>query len=291
MNDMAQVRRTPSQPLCWTFQTLADNVWQDLRDSYVAGLVRDEETITNDLMLAIWRHHPYDVIVYQFTKKEEAKTGADWEWWFTDNDHWFGMRVQAKIVDIKSKSYKTIRHTVGDPPRPQIDILVHEARRKHMYPVYLFYNYWPDWPRGIPCDCGQYFSKPTVASCCVADARAVRAALRTRGVSAQKLWKIFFVWSCLVCCSSDTGSNKPLPIRAREIASFMASVGRAHSEGSDDDLDWSVPQPSREPPSYIRRLLDTPADQRRTIMEEIRREIGPVDGLMVVRELPEGYEG
>ena len=60
-------KRRHSRLLCQTFAGLAEKVWKDLRDAYSAGLVRDEETITNDLMLSLWRLHPAEVIVYQFS--------------------------------------------------------------------------------------------------------------------------------------------------------------------------------------------------------------------------------
>jgi hypothetical protein len=40
----------------------------------------------------------------------------------------------------------------------------------------------------------------------------------------------------------------------------------------------------REPPSYVRRLLDTPLDGRGRIIEELRREAGTIGTLVIMRE-------
>jgi hypothetical protein len=81
---MAKLPKTFSRPLCESFVELANRVWTDLRDASHAGLIRDEETITNDLLLALWRRHPHEIIIRQLKRYQESFEGADWEWWFTD---------------------------------------------------------------------------------------------------------------------------------------------------------------------------------------------------------------
>ena len=56
----------------------------------------DEETITQDLQLDISAALPV-MIVRTFTKRQAARTGADWQWeWWFEGRRWFGLRVQAK---------------------------------------------------------------------------------------------------------------------------------------------------------------------------------------------------
>ena len=49
-----------------------------LRNATRGGLNRGEETITDDLLLNVRNAHPHEVITYQFNKREENFTGADW---------------------------------------------------------------------------------------------------------------------------------------------------------------------------------------------------------------------
>ena len=66
----------------------------DLGAATRGGVGRGEETITEDLLPNVKKAHPYDVIEYQFNKREEFFTGADWEWWLTDGRLWFGLRFR-----------------------------------------------------------------------------------------------------------------------------------------------------------------------------------------------------
>ena len=78
-----------SRPLCRTFGIEAEKIWTMLGAAYSGGVGRSEETITEDLLLNVKTAHPYEVIEYQFNKREEAFTGADWEWWLTDGRLWY----------------------------------------------------------------------------------------------------------------------------------------------------------------------------------------------------------
>ena len=93
---MPPLPRLPYHHLCASFQRLSECIWDDLAAATRATLHRDEETITNDLLLDLWRLHPSDVIIVQFNKPQEARTGADWLWTLTDGIMWFSMLVQAK---------------------------------------------------------------------------------------------------------------------------------------------------------------------------------------------------
>jgi hypothetical protein len=39
-----------------------------------------------------------------------------------------------------------------------------------------------------------------------------------------------------------------------------------------------------EPPTYVRRLLDRPLDERGSVIEELSREVGEIGSLIVIRE-------
>lgn len=41
-------------------------------------------------------NHPYEICIQRFDAHTEARTGADWQWWFRDRYGYAGFRVQAK---------------------------------------------------------------------------------------------------------------------------------------------------------------------------------------------------
>jgi hypothetical protein len=113
----AKSKAKAARTLCASFQRLSECIWDDLEAATRATLQRDEETITNDLLLDLWRLHPSDVIIVQFNKPQEARTGADWLWTLTDGTTWFSMLVQAKRLYQKTERYEKLGHSVGNPPR------------------------------------------------------------------------------------------------------------------------------------------------------------------------------
>lgn len=59
-----------------------------------------EETITQDLLLDIAIAMPA-MTVKAFTKRQEGRNGADWQWeWWFEGRQWFGLRVQAKRLKL-----------------------------------------------------------------------------------------------------------------------------------------------------------------------------------------------
>jgi hypothetical protein len=41
-----------------------------------------EETITETILLELGTRHPKEISLLPFNKREEGRTGADWEWCF-----------------------------------------------------------------------------------------------------------------------------------------------------------------------------------------------------------------
>jgi hypothetical protein len=140
-NGMPQPLKISAPSLCPTFERESKKIWRDFGSAYGSGLLRSEETITEDLLLAIQRSHPLQVITIPFHKGQEARTGADWEWWLTNGSLGTGLLIQAKRLDRDSHKYPEIKHKVGHPAKPQIDLLIEQSKLKGIDPLYFFYNY------------------------------------------------------------------------------------------------------------------------------------------------------
>ena len=151
----------PSASLCPTFETQAEKIWHELSLAQSMGIDRDEKTVTNNLLLEITRSHPADVITIQFLTPQEKFTGADWEWWLTDGQSWFGLLIQAKRLGRTTHKYEELKHRVGKNRTPQIELLLNCAKHKGIDPLYLFYNYKSGRLESLQWSCGSIY--PNIA--------------------------------------------------------------------------------------------------------------------------------
>ena len=122
-----------------TFLELGDLTSQNLEFSHLDDVhVRyGEETITEFNLLEIRRRHHNRVRIKTFTRHEEATNGADWEWKIIGNIYTYNMRVQAKR--LQRDDILKINHRVKSSGQLQRKLLIDEAERDKMKPVYCIY--------------------------------------------------------------------------------------------------------------------------------------------------------
>lgn len=268
-----------SRPLCRTLGVETEKIWVDLGRASGAGLIRSEETITDDLLLNVQTAHPYEVITYQFNKREEPFTGADWEWWLTDGHLWYGLLIQAKRLDLKSHKYPQIKKVVGKPGTPQIDLLIEQARLKGIDPLYFFYNYSTGSPSAFTWNCGTTPFDLYQLGCTVAHAAAVNRVLGKGGAGLPRISPISYPLRCLVCCPVLAEPDDSLPGCAHGISKRL----RIFAE-QVDTAPYGDPHPLAEPPGYVRRLLATAPDERGRVIEELRDQVGPIGSLIIIKD-------
>lgn len=278
---MIALPRIASPPLCRTFAAQAEKIWNDLWTARFSGINRSEETITEDFLLDVCRAHPREVTTFQFNKREESFTGADWEWWLTDGRQWLGLLIQAKRLGPKSGKYEAIRHWVKSAEMWQMDLLLWQASRKGIDPLYCFYNYSPAWP-ALTWKCCAAPSKLELFGCTVAHATAVQGRLAQGGAGLPKMSEVSYPLACLVCCPGATDPAPTLPVRARDVTARLRMMA---------DMDAGAPSKGAEtgalrdrPPSYVERLLDCLPEDRQRVIEEIRHEAGDIGSLIVIHE-------
>lgn len=277
---MTGVPKLRTVMLCGTFVVQAARIWDDLEASQSLGITRDEETITNDLLLTVQKAHPYEVLTFQFRKPEEKVTGADWEWWLTDGRLWLGLLIQAKRLDPKSHKYKSIKHKVGKDHVRQIDLLIDQARSKRIHPLYFFYNYSPSGLSAFSWHCGGTAPDLPQLGCTVAHAVAVDRALRQGGAGLPKMSEVSLPMKCLVCCPIWVDPDDSLPGRANGIANRLRGLAES---GAELDGPYN-PTPRPDPPAYVRQLLATSPEDRGRGIERMRQEVGPIGTLVVIKE-------
>ena len=122
-----------------TFIELGDATSRNLAFSHRpdVSVSYSEETITEINLLEIRRRHPKRVHIYTFSKAQEAKTGADWEWHIIGRKRTAKMRVQAKR--LQSNNVLKIKHKVTSSGIQQRQLLIEGAKADNMKPVYCIY--------------------------------------------------------------------------------------------------------------------------------------------------------
>lgn len=119
-----------------------------MRACDVAHLAWGETTIT-EMVLA---HASVAVTAIPFTPRAEARSGADWIWWWVDGSAAYGMLVQAKRVTIDSKRWSfNFDYRSKSSTRLQREVLVDTASALGLLPVHALYLGTGDYREWVPC--------------------------------------------------------------------------------------------------------------------------------------------
>ena len=267
--------------LCSTFERESCRIWCDYGAAYRSGIVVGEETISDILLWNIQKAHPQNVTTFPINKMEEGKIGADWEWWLTDKNRWFGLLIQAKRLDPKSHKYRNIRHQARTGKNMQIDSLIQTARRKCIDPLYFFYNY------ALPpkifrvWNCFQVLGLQSQLGCMMAHASVVKQQLGRGGAGFSKFSKISLPVRCLVCCPLFSDTRQSLLGRASAV------IERLKLFAGDIEISETANGNLRpEPPPYVQQLMKTPLNKRGLMIDKLKREgkIGRIGSLTVIDE-------
>ncbi|WP_282780692.1 DUF6615 family protein [Nocardia sp. CC201C] len=118
---------------------LAVDTWRRLEHGQPRGLAPSEESITDYLLFELNQQFP-QVLVHKPSKREEARVGADWEWWIGADTRWLCLRVQAK--KFFGRNYRHLGHRIGNTGIRQIDLLIAGCDQRGYLPYHVFYNGW-----------------------------------------------------------------------------------------------------------------------------------------------------
>lgn len=145
--------------MCRSFRAEARKVFSDMADAAMLGISRDEETITQDLLLSLAKKHRGGGLdIKTFTKSEERANGADWAFWFAGyKGLGIGVRIQAKRLFEKEVRYKSLYHQSEKQRKEskvsglltpnQCETLLNH--RDGMIPMYAFYNSYAIYKSGL----------------------------------------------------------------------------------------------------------------------------------------------
>ncbi|GLF95573.1 DUF6615 family protein [Streptomyces yaizuensis] len=250
----------PSSDLCRTLCRCAERTYERLAESHLVGQAIGEDSFTDFNLQDVRRAHGDRVLTRRFTREQEARNGADWEWWFHDGTRGFGIRVQAK------KAYRdgryVLHHVIGKTGALQSDRLIEAASASDCLPFYVFYSHrsWtPSHPDRAPADCEHTRADQRQLGCTIASALVVQGVLATgQRRSNDHVRDHSIPWNRLLCGSppADKGSTR--------LETAHARILDLHWNGVDDlHRAMTAPPPTEAPdlhPQKDRKASRRPAE-------------------------------
>ncbi len=198
--------------LCEDFKQVSKRTWDLLRNAKDFEFNIGEETITDINLLELKIRQPAAIITKQVSRYNESQLGADWIWAIVGRTGaTFVLYVQAKKLFTRSNRYESLIDSTN--PFHQVDNLIrnqfyYNILGIHMYPIYVFYNYFNNHPRKITCNCINVMDS-NLAGCSYADAIQIRALIASGKDTLDDLYHIQYSLSCLVCCSNVSNLANP----------------------------------------------------------------------------------
>jgi hypothetical protein len=193
-----------------------------------------EETITQDLLLDISSMFP-DMSVQAFTKRQEARNGADWQWeWWFQGQRWFGLRVQAKRLKQRGKLRRPgydFYYRSGSKGRRQVDLLIEDAESIGARAAYVLYN-GPDLDISqFTWGCGRLPPSPDTFGVSLLPASVASDLADAKTVDLAAVGSRSRPWSCLTSCDPANGCH---------LTPLAEATAPAYVNYHSGDLAWSA---------------------------------------------------
>jgi hypothetical protein len=197
--DMQRSFVHPCNKTCDLFQKLSSCAALAIFDAGQLGLLYQEETISENLLLSLAKNCQ-NVKIKSFKRHEETKNGSDWEWWIKRHPKWLHMRVQAKKMRASGAVFQKLITQKPNPASPtQICTLINKAAADNALPAYCFYV----------GDNSNTWSAPPPAGCFIAKAKDIKKLNSNRWTEIQEISE---PWHVLVCtCSNSIRSKSAHP--------------------------------------------------------------------------------
>jgi len=225
----------------------------------------EETTFTDYILFNLKYRHPEEIWVYKFSRKMEAQTGADMEFWLTGpSGKWFGLRIQAKVINLSTFEYPHLYYKPSGK-QPQYETLIQSSLGVYpkAVPLYLLYTYYPDaFPPYLWCqwECRDKIFRSahswrprygfkTSLGCSWIPARQVKnlaEQYEKPPTDFQRLHSFMSPWHCIVCCYQFIPTDRPRDLPHRAFYWWQEVIA---------DKDIAIDLVER-PPLYVQQLLE-----------------------------------
>ncbi len=119
---------------------LSESAWVQRERARDAGISVREETLTENLLVALFHLAGQTSVVHKTTQAEESVYGADWLWALRHGNRWLALWVQAKKGDKVNNgvAYKAL----GDQKALSQGLrLLYRSTEVDAIPIYAFFNF------------------------------------------------------------------------------------------------------------------------------------------------------
>ena len=274
ITDVLSALREPLPPACAARHTMKAEVtrkalqdvlidrarWTHTRlsDGRRQGVELHEETITQDLLLDIAMAMPA-MTVETFTKHQEGRNGADWQWeWWFEGRQWFGLRVQAKR--LKRLKSGRLGYDLGYKSSKQLDLLLDDAAHSGLRAAYVLYN-----DRDLSAfgsGCSRLPREPETFGVTLLPASVAKELVRQGHDDFATVARVSRPWSCLAGCGLSECDRwgryeNELPAKAGGDLSVWAAMSYRYIEGGRQAEHIRIPELGlrKRPPGYVENLL------------------------------------
>ncbi|MBV1810505.1 hypothetical protein MQC82_11070 [Pseudomonas viridiflava] len=228
--------------------------WNTLREARNLDSQLHEETITDLLVHNIKKWGAGKILIKDFNKHEEALNGSDWEWWFTGpTGKWLGMRVQAKVLNLKSGKYEHLHHK--NKNGAQVDLLVNAAKASNAIPLYCLYTNWDTAKYKASWACNTYKQTVRHYGTAVLNPDVVKSLQTTKETRLEKIIHSLRPMHCIFCCSGYSPGDLPNRALGWLRGEKLLEAGALEHESYLKDA----------PPPHVARLLQS--DSKNELLE------------------------
>jgi len=214
-----------------------------------------EETITENLLFELLQSRlSNEIKLCRFSKHIEGKNGADWEWWVTNSarNKWLGMRVQAKIMNYRTRMYEHLHYQSGNPKTYQATKLKRDSLKAGLIPIYCLYSYYSKNAALVKSNrCFSFPFLPEIFGCSLISLKNVEKLQRNnKTCDYDAVMRHVMPWHCIVCCHGFDGDSLP-----SRTMNWLHMLEFYEEDASSIDVGGSEPLGIRRtPPLHISRL-------------------------------------
>ncbi|SEO18262.1 hypothetical protein SAMN05216404_11329 [Nitrosospira multiformis] len=244
--------------LCQTFRLLAFRTFDQLGRARRVEHQPLEETFTDTNILDLKERHPTEIYSRVYNKRDEGKSGADWEWWLTNwsMTNWLGLRVQAKILNLELDAFSHLHYKSGKSKEYQSTKLKRESAKEGLIPLYCFYVHEEPVSQGGQRWCGSFGYSPEYYGCSLASISHIETLRTARKDDRESVMQKTIPWHCLVCCRGYEGDD--LPNRAWLLLQHRLKIAAPLIRTRDNQQAFQGKPigPRPQAPDYVRSVIE-----------------------------------
>lgn len=209
------------------FREISASVWDNIAHKKRQERKPAEEALTDRVMDRLFDIPNDKLKTVIFSKPEEGKNGADWEWVFLGKDGSnFTVRVQAKVINPFVMQYDELHYKQSKSLRYQSDLLIERAKAFNALPIYCLYTHADELETNKMwrCACTKSIK---VYGCSLITAQTVQALrVSQKQKSFADLQPYLLPMHCAVSCNTEPALSLP-----EKVSQYWQSVS-AHQRDS-----------------------------------------------------------